>query len=144
MEYLIYISTAKKLLNEQELTEILTVSRKNNQNSHLTGVLLYSEGTFIQLLEGEPEALSAIYDKIKKDPRHKNLIKLAEAPIEERSFPDWTMGFRTINAVELESFEGYFNLNKKVFDNNDNHPGISIIKTFAESHQELYFENIKH
>lgn len=131
MEYLIYISTAKRLLSEQELTEILTVSRENNAKNNLTGVLLYSEGTFIQLLEGEAEPLKLTYEAILKDERHKNIIKLTEGTIDERSFPDWTMGFRTLNAFQLESIGGYLNPGKAVFDNEDTHPGIAMIKTFA-------------
>jgi len=131
MEYLIYISTAKKLLTQSELTNILEVSRTNNQINNLTGVLLYSEGTFIQLLEGEAEPLHKTYEAILKDPRHKNIIKLTEGHIDERSFPDWTMAFRALNAAELESIEGYLNPTTAVFDHEEKHPGIAMIKTFA-------------
>jgi hypothetical protein len=133
MEYLIYISTAKRLLTEQELMDILATSRDNNERNNLTGVLLYSEGTFIQLLEGEHEPLNITYEAILHDERHKNIIKLTEGVIEERSFPDWTMGFRALNSGQLESIEGYLNPNKAVFDHEDKHPGIAMIKTFAAS-----------
>lgn len=133
MKYLIYISTATHLLSEQELTDILTVCRKNNQINSITGVLLYNEGTFIQFLEGEEAAINYIYDIITSDERHKNIIKLTEGEIDKRNFPDWTMGFKALNAAQMESVEGYINPNKKVFNTDGMHPDIVMIKTFAET-----------
>jgi hypothetical protein len=130
MEYLIYISTAKKLLSEQELTDILTVSRDNNERHNITGALLYSEGTFIQLLEGDTETIEKAFAAISKDERHKNIIKLGGGAITKRSFPDWTMAFRTLNTMQLESIAGYLNLTEANFDTEDEHPGISMMKTF--------------
>lgn len=132
MRYLIYISTATKLLTDPELVQILTASRRNNEKNNITGVLLYSEGTFIQLLEGPIEALNNIYEAIVHDTRHKNVIKLVEEDIEKRSFNDWTMGFRSINAYQLETLSSYFDPTKKEFDSDGHHPGLSILKTFAE------------
>ncbi|QKJ29983.1 BLUF domain-containing protein [Mucilaginibacter mali] len=133
MEYLIYISTAKKLLDTKELTDILHVSRRNNKQHHITGVLLYSEGTFIQLLEGEPESVNIVYDLIVRDSRHKNIIKLIHTSTDKRSFPDWTMGFKIININDMGALEGYFNPQKHIITNNDNHPGVAMIKTFADN-----------
>lgn len=132
MEYLIYISTAQRPLSEQELTDILTVSRSKNERNQITGVLLYSEGSFIQFLEGDAESLNQTYQAIVNDNRHKNIIKLASGVITERSFPDWTMGFRTLYASQLESIEGYFNPNNTVIEDEGKHPSIALIKTFAE------------
>lgn len=133
MEYLIYISTAKKLLDEPELTDILQVSRRNNQEHNITGILFYSEGTFIQLLEGEPASLKIVFDLIVNDSRHKNIIKLIHASTDKRSFPNWTMGFKAINLTDMEALEGYFNPQKYTVTNEDNHPGVAIIKSFAEN-----------
>lgn len=133
MEYLIYISTAKRLLNDHELTEILNVSRTNNEKNNITGVLLYNEGTFIQFLEGPSDALNATYEAILNDEQHKNVIKLITAPITTRNFSDWTMGFRSVNSLQLEMIPGYFNPDLKTFENDGQHPGLTIIKTFVEN-----------
>lgn len=135
MKYLIYISTAAELLTDPELLELLDVSRKNNEKNNITGVLLYSEGTFIQLIEGPENDLENTYNAILNDSRHRNIIKLVEENIEKRSFPGWTMGFRSINAYELESLSSYFDPNKKVFESDDHHPGLTIIKVFAENNR---------
>ncbi|WP_083839372.1 BLUF domain-containing protein [Mucilaginibacter paludis] len=52
MKYVIYISTSTSLFADAELEGILTISQKNNAINKLTGMLLYSEGCFVQVLEG--------------------------------------------------------------------------------------------
>jgi hypothetical protein len=136
MKYLVYISTAYKLLNQDELLDILTISRKNNQQRDLTGILLYGEGTFIQVLEGEEEILKQTYKDIEADDRHKNVIKMTEGESEERNFKDWAMGFKAINAAELSKFEGYTNPQSRGFLQNDNSSSIiNMIKTFADANR---------
>lgn len=137
MEYLIYISTAKRLLDEDELTEILKVSKKNNELNEITGLLLYSEGTFIQFLEGPTDKLNATYEAIINDERHKNVIKLVEEPAQERCFPDWSMGFKSGNSRELEQMAGYFNPVVKDIEYNGQHLGLTIMKSFADSTKNL-------
>lgn len=134
MEYLIYISTAKHLLDEDELIAIYNVSRNNNKVHGVTGVLLYSEGTFIQLLEGEADAVKHLFESIAKDERHKNIIKLAHDVADHRAFPEWTMGFKTLKHTEMKELEGYFNPSEFHFNESSNHPGMDIIKTFMDSH----------
>lgn len=136
MKYLVYISTAYKLLNQDELLDILTISRKNNQQRDLTGILLYGEGTFIQVLEGEEETLKQTYKDIEADDRHKNVIKMTEGESEERNFKNWAMGFKAINAAELSKFEGYINPQSRGFLQNDNSNSIiNMIKTFADANR---------
>jgi len=50
MNYLIYFSSAVELMNQDQLLEILKVSRKNNAANHITGRLLYGEGSFVQVM----------------------------------------------------------------------------------------------
>ena len=134
MNYLIYISAAKKLMDEPELLEILEVSRKNNQAKNITGMLIYGEGTFIQVIEGNEEDLENLYNKIERDPRHKNLIKLTDGALGKRNFADWSMGFKSVNAEELKMLEGYIDPKSEKFLGNDNpHTAISVLKTFAQN-----------
>ncbi len=55
MDYLIYVSTAKKLMAENDLLDILTVSRGKNDLNQVTGILLYSGGSFMQCFEGSSD-----------------------------------------------------------------------------------------
>jgi len=54
---------------------------------------LHQEGYFMQMLEGEREAVLALYGKIKQDPRHCNLVIVAEGQRYRRVFPEWSMGY---------------------------------------------------
>ncbi|QJD94686.1 BLUF domain-containing protein [Mucilaginibacter robiniae] len=138
MKQLVYISSACKLMNEDELLDILTVSRRNNNSRNLTGMLLYGEGTFIQVLEGEPEILEQTYDVIKQDLRHKNIIKMMESTITERNFPEWAMGFKSVNAEELSEFRGYVDPTRSDFLHEDNVTAIiGMLKTFVSTNRMI-------
>ncbi len=120
-------------MNNDELLAILQISRHNNTSRGLTGMLLYSEGSFIQLLEGEEENLDTTYHSILTDPRHKNVIKMLEGESDKRVFPEWSMGFKAATAQELKEFEGYVNPKGGEFlTNADAAPIISLLKTFAD------------
>ena len=108
--YLIYISAANHLLSEQELAELLTVSRANNTRLNVTGILLYSNGNILQVLEGEKEVVQSLYEKITKDERHRNVLRLISNESAERSFSDWSMAFKTLNPEEWDEYEGYIRL----------------------------------
>jgi hypothetical protein len=133
MYYLIYVSTAVNLMDTHELTDILNVSRKNNQEHNITGMLLYAEGTFIQVLEGIEEDVKLTYHNITKDYRHKNLIKLVSSSLEKRAFPEWSMGFAAIDQSQLSELKGYINPDDIYFEDSASEPAINIIKTFVEN-----------
>ena len=111
---LVYISDATKGLTEQDLQEILTASRKNNPANNITGMLLYKDGEFMQVLEGPEENVIALYDLISDDPRHKDCTILSRKETPQRLFQDWTMGFKNIQNGDLLSQEGvssFFDIN---------------------------------
>jgi len=59
-------------------------------------MLLYDDGSFLQVLEGEREPMSALYERILADRRHTSIMKLLEREIDERQFGDWKMGFVSV------------------------------------------------
>ena len=97
MFHLIYLSSAWGKMPEAGLDELLSVSRQNNRAAGITGMLLYLDGNFIQYLEGDESAVRGIFDKIKSDPRHHNVIVVDEGQTDRRLFDDWAMGFRRLN-----------------------------------------------
>src|ERR1700760_4490612 len=94
MKYIVYISTTSKILNESELTEMLKENYLNNRRANITGMLIYTEGSFIQVLEGSEDSLRRTYQEIVQDSRQKNIIKLAEDNIVSPIFNDWSMAFK--------------------------------------------------
>ncbi len=107
MYYLVYLSSASTLLSEDELKDILVQSRENNTAQSITGMLLYMDGSIIQVLEGEEEKVKALYRKIALDPRHTRITRLVEGPLTERNFPDWSMGYRSYSPEEVKQLPGY-------------------------------------
>ncbi len=96
MYRILYTSSATKNLDDKELEEILEKSRINNQKKDVTGLLIVKGRTFLQCLEGEKDDVLSIYEKISNDERHTNIIDLFEEDIDERLFPQWSMGYKNI------------------------------------------------
>ena len=79
---------------QEEIDRILLGACKRNLEQQITGVLVYHHGEFIQLLEGEKDAVLAVYnDFIVPDRRHTNVALDWTRSVAERSFPNWSMGF---------------------------------------------------
>lgn len=104
---LIYSSSAVKLFSEEELRDLLRKSQEHNLQRQLTGMLLYHDGNFMQVLEGPDEQVRELFEIIKHDPRHKNVTLLTQEEIVSRQFPDWTMGFRNINKLSPEETKNF-------------------------------------
>lgn len=93
MKRLLYISTARAILDASELDELLDKSRAANSMVDLTGLLVVGGRRFLQVLEGPDEAVNETYERIRLDPRHFAIVKLHDKSIEARSFGSWSMGF---------------------------------------------------
>jgi hypothetical protein len=89
----IYTGAALRPFDEEELTALLSKARVHNESKGLTGMLLYAEGSYFQVLEGPAEDVDGLYRCIELDPRHTLMTKLIRETIKDRSFEDWTMGF---------------------------------------------------
>ncbi|AUD02573.1 BLUF domain-containing protein [Spirosoma pollinicola] len=102
MEYcIVYLSSSKGLFSEEQLARILQQSRQKNQAVGITGILLYFNGCIIQVLEGEEEHVKNLYNVIRQDAQHTQVISLYSYPIEKRTFSDWSMGYKTISSSEF-------------------------------------------
>ena len=104
---LTYMSTAVDAFSEDELEQLLSSSRDRNHSLGLTGMLLYAGGHFIQTLEGPSAEVDATYARISRDDRHRNLIVALREPVEERVFPDWSMGFEVLSEEEAARLPGF-------------------------------------
>lgn len=104
---MIYVSSARGPLSKEELVDILTKSRTNNAKLEITGLLLYREGNFMQMIEGERSAVEKLYARIADDPRHGGIISLFRGEVTAREFPDWSMGFRDLQSDEVRSLPGF-------------------------------------
>jgi viroplasmin and RNaseH domain-containing protein len=105
--HIVYVSFSKKSLSEEEILKLLTEVRAKNKAQDVTGLLLYNNEAFIQVIEGQKNTINKLFEIIKKDTRHENVVKLLEEPVESRAFPDWSMGFQKITQKETSEIRGF-------------------------------------
>ncbi|MEI6804565.1 MAG: BLUF domain-containing protein [Burkholderiales bacterium] len=96
--------------DESQLGAILEDAVKYNDKNGITGMLLYTRGNFIQVLEGPPDSVHHTYARICLDPRHQAVTFLSEAQVEQRHFPAWSMGYKRLSPADLAAFPEYDNL----------------------------------
>jgi hypothetical protein len=100
---LVYASRSNVVRNrsdagvEPEIGRILTQSRRNNEPLQIGGVLTFGNGTFFQCLEGERQAVEALYEKLHGDPRHRDVKLLRKGPIQQRRFKLWAMKYLSLD-----------------------------------------------
>jgi hypothetical protein len=107
MHTLIYTSVATHPMPASELHALLAEARLSNAQLGITGMLLYKDGNFMQVLEGEHEVVNQLSRRIARDARHVNVFTLHSGSIDARQFPDWSMGFRDLAAEPPLEVPGY-------------------------------------
>ncbi|CAA2138519.1 MULTISPECIES: BLUF domain-containing protein [Methylobacterium] len=73
------------------LDSILAQSRRCNTRDGLTGALICRGDIYLQLLEGEADAIDATYARILRDDRHLEINRLSYEVATKRLFPTWAM-----------------------------------------------------
>jgi hypothetical protein len=109
MSYLMqlaYTSASLQVFTVPELITLLDRARDKNKRLGITGMLLYVENSFFQVLEGESEVVLPLYQEIVLDPRHTSVTTVIAEPLPERAFPDWTMGFSTLSREDFLDIPG--------------------------------------
>jgi hypothetical protein len=106
---IVYVSAAVEPFSEGQLAELLAKSRNNNAAAGLTGMLLYRDGQFMQVLEGDDAAVRSVYQIVAADDRHDKVRTVLEEEISDRRFPQWTMGFRLLTDETIRDNAGFSN-----------------------------------
>jgi hypothetical protein len=96
----IYASTAAAAFRESQIPALLERTRTKNAALGITGMLLFIEGSFFQVLEGDARAVDGLYAAIGADPRHRRITQIIREPIARRSFEEWSMGFASLDRAE--------------------------------------------
>ncbi|UOQ68573.1 BLUF domain-containing protein [Hymenobacter volaticus] len=97
MHHIIYMSRGVRPMSETDLRTLLQQARSENERQGITGALVYGDGQFMQIIEGEESVLATLYAKLLQDSRHVNVVKLADKQVLRRSFEDWSMGFQVVS-----------------------------------------------
>ncbi len=93
MLQIIYISSARSVIGASVCLSILRQSRRNNELSAVTGLLVAGQRRFLQVLEGPTDAVRQTFARILADPRHYACVILNERYLDTRQFENWAMGF---------------------------------------------------
>lgn len=121
MKQIVYVSQAERPFSTDELSSLLKHSQERNAADGITGLLIYrynpdyGRGNFVQALEGPEDKIDDVWRRISNDTRHHTVIIVEEGPIENRMFSDWSMGFKNVDAEDLERFEGFSDLGSDRF-----------------------------
>lgn len=110
MRYAIsYVSTAAKELTEQTIEATLNFSKNWNNDNKITGMLLFSEGNFFQVLEGDQKTLQDLFGRIQNDKRHYDIIKIFEKEVAEHAFDTYEVDFISMDArYDQNDMPAYF------------------------------------
>lgn len=90
---IIYTSNATTCFSQKQLVNLLAKARKNNHSLNISGMLVYDDGFFIQVLEGPENDVDALFTCIEKDPKHCNVRLLLRQQLTEKEYDEWSMGF---------------------------------------------------
>ena len=107
LQQLVYQSKVTVPFSVEQLENLLRPWRTHNHAQRISGLLLYGDDDIIQVIEGPAENVHALYHTIAADARHYDVITLADGPIQERAFAEWSMGFSALNALCRERLAGY-------------------------------------
>ena len=91
---LIYVSSARRLMDGSALCDLLAQSREKNERLGVTGLLIYAGGNFMQALEGDEGCVRDLYNTIRDDDRHKDVQLVLTGGTRRRDFDRWSMAYR--------------------------------------------------
>ena len=98
---IMYSSEAAPGLAIPELEGMLAESRIRNKAHGITGVLVFVDGAFLQILEGEKDDVLELMARIERDPRHRAIKVFSEQEVDERAFASWSMAYLSPSAEDV-------------------------------------------
>jgi Sensors of blue-light using FAD len=104
---MVYLSLATHELDAQALQTLLEHARQANARQGVTGMLIYHDRQFLQLIEGPRARVRSLFDRIETDPRHEKVDLIWEGALDKRSFAEWTMGFAVVDDDALRGHPGF-------------------------------------
>lgn len=121
-----YLSRAAGPMSAEQLLALLLQSRTDNAARGVTGMLLYGNETFLQVLEGDDSIVDDLVARISKDSRHHGIQVLSRTPVLHRQYSDWTMGFERVTDEGLKQIAGLHDFveNKFTFDYLTSHEAV--------------------
>ncbi|GAA3609320.1 BLUF domain-containing protein [Flavivirga amylovorans] len=125
-----YISDSCQEESLNTLKILFSKAKKNNSKYNITGVLIYSNANFLQVLEGDRVSVDATFKRISLDRRHRNLFKVIDINTQQRIFEDYNFGFTIVdNSKELGELNEYLEWLRKA-DNKSANKVVNMVENF--------------
>jgi hypothetical protein len=105
LKSLTYTSLASLDLEPSDLEAIHRSARDSNALEGITGLLIFNGTHFLQIVEGAPQAIDELVERLRRDPRHTSIEIRDERPIADRTFPGWSMELVKVSASYFEAKE---------------------------------------
>lgn len=102
---LLFTSKASNKMTESDIFKIVDRAKKVNAAHNITGLLLYVNDSFIQLLEGNEEDVKQLSSKITQDERHEQVRTIIQGPAKKRDFDSWNMGLKIYTEQDIEDLK---------------------------------------
>jgi hypothetical protein len=93
-------------MQTDDLQELLEHARRSNAAKGITGALIYAEGTFLQILEGDKELLQDLMARIRRDLRHESVVVLRESEVPTAIFGSWKMAYVSATPKQIAKWVG--------------------------------------
>ena len=103
LKSLTYTSLARLDLEASDLEAIHRSARELNALDGITGLLIFNGTHFLQIVEGSPQAIDDLVERLRRDPRHSGFEVRDERAVEKQSFPDWSMELVRVSASYFEA-----------------------------------------
>lgn len=128
--YLLYYGVEGVKFEQKDFEELLQQARERNKLLGITGKLIYCEGTFIQILEGNKNNVKDVYASIERDQRLIATKLVAEGTAEQRYFKDWSMDFEEVPLTTINELENCTHPNVTAYISNA--PAIKLLKLLTK------------
>ena len=90
----------------EDLEEILDHARRSNAARQITGALVYVDGTFLQVLEGERQTVQLLMARIAADVRHETVTVLKQSDMAAPIFSDGRMAYVSATPEQVAQWAG--------------------------------------
>jgi hypothetical protein len=128
----IYASESTIPMQTDDLEELLEQARVNNVTNSITGALIYADGVFLQILEGDKANVQHLLAKILRDLRHETITVLRESEIPFATFGSWRMAFVSATREQVARWAGFDAATGTIKNQNDNGQEQRHIEQFAQ------------
>ncbi|MEY4358351.1 MAG: hypothetical protein RL469_1677, partial [Pseudomonadota bacterium] len=137
---LTYLSQESAVLSADALLALVTQCHRNNPAKGLTGMLLYGNGTFLQVIEGDEAAVDRLMAVIERDSRHTNVKIVRRESVTSRQYSDWSMGFERVTDRTLQEIPGLRNFGLRNFNPDYLSGHGEVVETLLERHRAPHWD----